>query len=141
MSIAALVGRYYDASRTDPSMTALSSETLDGRTATLDAPRARVAYDIREAEGESNRAVLLMIGSPMDSAVHYPRTAPPRPDRRDVRPARGLAQRANRRQGAHAGGARGCVLRVAADWMDRQRDLWERRFDVVDDYVKEDESL
>ena len=24
------------------------------------------------------------------------------------------------------------VLSVAADWMDRQRDLWERLFDVVD---------
>ena len=29
---------------------------------------------------------------------------------------------------------------VAADWSHRQRDLWERRFDVVDDYLKEDES-
>jgi len=26
----------------------------------------------------------------------------------------------------------------AADWMDRQRVLWERLFDVVDDYLKED---
>ena len=28
----------------------------------------------------------------------------------------------------------------AADWMDRQRALWERLFDVVDEYLKEDES-
>jgi DNA-binding transcriptional ArsR family regulator len=30
------------------------------------------------------------------------------------------------------------VLSVAADWMDRQRSLWERLFDVVDDYLKEE---
>jgi DNA-binding transcriptional ArsR family regulator len=30
------------------------------------------------------------------------------------------------------------VLSVAADWMDRQRALWERLFDVVDDYLKEE---
>ena len=29
------------------------------------------------------------------------------------------------------------ALSVAADWMDRQRALWERLFDVVDDYLKE----
>jgi DNA-binding transcriptional ArsR family regulator len=29
------------------------------------------------------------------------------------------------------------VLSVAADWMDRQRVLWERLFDVVDEYLKE----
>jgi DNA-binding transcriptional ArsR family regulator len=29
------------------------------------------------------------------------------------------------------------VLSVAADWMDRQRDVWGRLFDVVDDYLKE----
>jgi len=29
------------------------------------------------------------------------------------------------------------VLGEAADWMDRQRALWERLFDVVDDYLKE----
>ena len=28
-------------------------------------------------------------------------------------------------------------LDEAADWMDRQRALWERMFDVVDDYLKE----
>jgi DNA-binding transcriptional ArsR family regulator len=32
------------------------------------------------------------------------------------------------------------VLSVAADWMDRQRVLWERLFDVVDEYLKEQES-
>jgi len=32
------------------------------------------------------------------------------------------------------------VLSEAADWMDRQRALWERLFDVVDDYLKEDKS-
>src|SRR3954451_6983656 len=29
------------------------------------------------------------------------------------------------------------VLSVAADWMDHQRALWERLFDVVDEYLKE----
>ncbi len=31
------------------------------------------------------------------------------------------------------------VLGEAADWMDRQRALWGRLFDVVDDYLKEQE--
>jgi DNA-binding transcriptional ArsR family regulator len=30
------------------------------------------------------------------------------------------------------------VLGEAADWMDRQRTQWDRLFDVVDDYLKED---
>jgi DNA-binding transcriptional ArsR family regulator len=30
------------------------------------------------------------------------------------------------------------VLSEAADWMDRQRVLWGRMFDVVDDYLKEE---
>ena len=30
------------------------------------------------------------------------------------------------------------VLSEAADWMDRQRALWGRLFDVVDEYLKED---
>ncbi len=30
------------------------------------------------------------------------------------------------------------VLSEAADWMDRQRALWERLFDVVDDFLRED---
>jgi DNA-binding transcriptional ArsR family regulator len=30
------------------------------------------------------------------------------------------------------------VLSVAADWMDHQRALWERLFDVVDEYLKEE---
>jgi DNA-binding transcriptional ArsR family regulator len=30
------------------------------------------------------------------------------------------------------------ALGEAADWMDRQRALWERLFDVVDEYLKED---
>jgi DNA-binding transcriptional ArsR family regulator len=32
------------------------------------------------------------------------------------------------------------VLSVAADWMDRQRVLWERMFDVVDEYLNEEEA-
>jgi DNA-binding transcriptional ArsR family regulator len=32
------------------------------------------------------------------------------------------------------------VLSVAADWMDHQRALWTRLFDVVDDYLKEEGS-
>jgi DNA-binding transcriptional ArsR family regulator len=32
------------------------------------------------------------------------------------------------------------VLSEAADWMDRQRALWGRLFDVVDEYLKEEES-
>src|SRR3954447_22963985 len=32
------------------------------------------------------------------------------------------------------------VLSVAADWMDRQRALWGRLFDVVDEYLKEEGS-
>ena len=32
------------------------------------------------------------------------------------------------------------VLSVAADWMDRQRVLWERMFDVVDEYLNEEQS-
>ena len=31
------------------------------------------------------------------------------------------------------------VLSVAADWIDRQRVLWERLFDVVDEYLEEDQ--
>jgi DNA-binding transcriptional ArsR family regulator len=31
------------------------------------------------------------------------------------------------------------VLGDAADWMDRQRSHWERLFDVVDEYLKENE--
>ena len=32
------------------------------------------------------------------------------------------------------------ALDEAAEWMDRQRALWGRLFDVVDDYLKEEES-
>lgn len=32
------------------------------------------------------------------------------------------------------------VLSEAADWMDRQREVWGRLFDVVDEYLKEDEA-
>src|SRR3954462_3743196 len=32
------------------------------------------------------------------------------------------------------------VLTVAADWMDQQRALWGRLFDVIDEYLKEQES-
>jgi DNA-binding transcriptional ArsR family regulator len=31
------------------------------------------------------------------------------------------------------------ALREAVEWMDRQRALWGRMFDVVDDYLKESE--
>jgi hypothetical protein len=30
------------------------------------------------------------------------------------------------------------VVSVAADWMDHQRTLWGRLFDVVDEYLKEE---
>ena len=32
------------------------------------------------------------------------------------------------------------VLSQAADWMDHQRALWGRKFDVVDEYLKEEGS-
>jgi DNA-binding transcriptional ArsR family regulator len=32
------------------------------------------------------------------------------------------------------------VLGDAAEWMDRQRALWERMFDVVDEYLKEEQG-
>jgi DNA-binding transcriptional ArsR family regulator len=32
------------------------------------------------------------------------------------------------------------ALGEAAEWMDRQRALWERLFDVVDDYLKEEQK-
>jgi DNA-binding transcriptional ArsR family regulator len=32
------------------------------------------------------------------------------------------------------------ALTAAADWMDSQRVLWERLFDVLDEYLKEEES-
>jgi DNA-binding transcriptional ArsR family regulator len=32
------------------------------------------------------------------------------------------------------------VLAEAADWMDDQRTLWGRLFDVVDDYLKEEDA-
>lgn len=32
------------------------------------------------------------------------------------------------------------ALDGAAEWMDRQRALWERMFDVVDEYLKEEEQ-
>jgi DNA-binding transcriptional ArsR family regulator len=32
------------------------------------------------------------------------------------------------------------VMSVAADWMDRQREIWTRLFDVVDEFLKEEES-
>jgi DNA-binding transcriptional ArsR family regulator len=32
------------------------------------------------------------------------------------------------------------VMSEAGDWMDRQRALWGRLFDVVDEYLKEDKS-
>lgn len=31
------------------------------------------------------------------------------------------------------------VLEEAADWMDRQRAIWGRLFDVVDEYLKEEQ--
>ena len=32
------------------------------------------------------------------------------------------------------------ALGVAVDWIDRQRAIWERMFDVVDDYLEEQEE-
>jgi DNA-binding transcriptional ArsR family regulator len=32
------------------------------------------------------------------------------------------------------------VLMEAADWMDRQRTIWGRLFDVVDEYLKEEQK-
>ena len=32
------------------------------------------------------------------------------------------------------------VMSEAADWMDRQRAVWGRLFDVVDEYIKEDKT-
>ena len=32
------------------------------------------------------------------------------------------------------------ALREAAEWMDRQRALWGRMFDVVDEYLQEEET-
>jgi DNA-binding transcriptional ArsR family regulator len=32
------------------------------------------------------------------------------------------------------------VMSEAADWMDRQRALWGRLFDVIDDYLEEEDS-
>jgi DNA-binding transcriptional ArsR family regulator len=32
------------------------------------------------------------------------------------------------------------ALSVATDWMDRQRAVWERLFDVVDEYLNEEEQ-
>ena len=32
------------------------------------------------------------------------------------------------------------VLEEAADWMDRQRAVWGRLFDVVDEYLKEEQK-
>jgi DNA-binding transcriptional ArsR family regulator len=32
------------------------------------------------------------------------------------------------------------ALSDAADWMDRQRSRWERLFDVVDEYLKEEQA-
>jgi hypothetical protein len=49
MSFSAAAGRYYDdPSRADPPMTELRSETPDARTAMLDVPGARFAYDMRK---------------------------------------------------------------------------------------------
>ena len=90
-------------------MTELKAETVDVRTETLDVPGASLAYDVRAAEGESTEPVRLMIGSSMDpTGFTTLERGFPGPDRRDVRPAWGLAQRADRRRHAvHAGGARG----------------------------------
>jgi pimeloyl-ACP methyl ester carboxylesterase len=48
-------------------MTEQSTQTADVKTQTLDVPGARLAYDIREPEGESSEPTLLMIGQPMDA--------------------------------------------------------------------------
>ena len=41
---------------------------IEPKTQTLDLPGATVAYDVREAESESRKPVLLMIGSPLDAS-------------------------------------------------------------------------
>jgi pimeloyl-ACP methyl ester carboxylesterase len=48
-------------------MTEQSTETADVKTRTLDVSGARLAYDVREAEGESTEPTLLLIGQPMDA--------------------------------------------------------------------------
>jgi pimeloyl-ACP methyl ester carboxylesterase len=48
-------------------MTESDTQTVDVTTKTLDIPGARLAYDIRAAEGESAEPTLLMIGQPMDA--------------------------------------------------------------------------
>jgi pimeloyl-ACP methyl ester carboxylesterase len=49
-------------------MTDQNTETVDVRTETLEVPGARLAYDIREAAGESAEPTLLLIGQPMDAS-------------------------------------------------------------------------
>ena len=44
------------------------STMSEPKTETLDAPGAVLAYDTREADGESTAPALLMIGSPMDAS-------------------------------------------------------------------------
>ena len=41
---------------------------IEPRTQTLDLPGATLTYDVREAESESGKPVLLMIGSPLDAS-------------------------------------------------------------------------
>jgi pimeloyl-ACP methyl ester carboxylesterase len=45
-----------------------NTQTVDVKTETLDVTGATLAYDIREAEGESTEPTLLMIGQPMDAS-------------------------------------------------------------------------
>jgi pimeloyl-ACP methyl ester carboxylesterase len=49
-------------------MTEPDTQTVDLTTETLEAPGARLAYDIREPDGESTEPTLLMIGQPMDAS-------------------------------------------------------------------------
>jgi pimeloyl-ACP methyl ester carboxylesterase len=49
-------------------MTEPDTQTVDLMTETLEVPGARLAYDIREPDGESAEPTLLMIGQPMDAS-------------------------------------------------------------------------
>jgi pimeloyl-ACP methyl ester carboxylesterase len=67
MSFAAGAG-LYDEIEKGPPMNQPNTQTVDVKTETLDVPGATLAYDIREAEGESTEPMLLMIGQPMDAS-------------------------------------------------------------------------
>jgi hypothetical protein len=137
MSFSAAAGRYYDPSRADPPMTELRSETQ-----TRGQRLRRAGCDVRlrhpKADGESDRAVLLMTGSPMDASV-TPSNSVAGTDPRDVRPAWAGPASGPTRPGYPARRS----TRMSSGWrpLDGSRRFrWERLFDVDDEYLKEDES-